>query len=165
MNGADIEAYLNELPDEEIPGLFRDVILDGLKGCVNISSSPDTLRDKMMVWQIEDPVRWRCLGRMIEKAQTEQGRIERYLRSLSQNDFLKFYRKIMDKHGLMLHTAQRPDFTAEILECEQMDPARWIKACRHAGIVATEPNSSNVGRKIELNHPAPQAADVFGSSD
>ena len=142
MDEADIETYLNDLPDDEIPGLFSDVILDGKKGVVNIGSSPDTLRDKMMVWQIDEPVRWRRLARMIERAQTEQGRMERYLRSLSQNEFLNFYRRIMDKHSLVLHAAERPDFTEEILECERTDPACWIKACRQAGIDDNVPDLS-----------------------
>lgn len=57
----------------------------------------------------------------------------RYMLALKDTDLLDFYRAIMDK-TVVLHVAQRPQLTLEILDAKQMDPARWVKAKRRAGI-------------------------------
>lgn len=58
-----------------------------------------------------------------------------YLSSLQQAEFVDFYRKVKETHAaLYIGGRQREVFTSEILEFKQMDPARWIKACRLAGI-------------------------------
>ncbi len=147
LSHTEIESYLESLQDREVLQLYSDVLLDGGAGCVSIRNNADTLRDKMMVWEIEEPVRWRCLSRMIEKAQSEQGKVARHLKQLSDNEFLDFYRKLMDEQGHVLHSSQRPNLTNRIMDCENSDPARWIKACRQAGIDAA-PNNSDVGSEI-----------------
>lgn len=60
----------------------------------------------------------------------------RYMLSLEDSDLLNFYRRVKDRSGV-LHGAQRPQFTLETLDCEQVDPARWKQAIRLAGIETT----------------------------
>ncbi len=78
----------------------------------------------------------------------------RHMLSLEDMELLQFYREIMDKSGLVLHVAQRPQFTLEVLDSEQMDPARWTKAKRLAGIVVT-PRQPETLRRAEDAEDAP----------
>jgi hypothetical protein len=62
----------------------------------------------------------------------------RYMLTVDDSDFLDFYRKVTDKHGIVLHGAARPQLTLEILDCEQLDPARWTRGLQHLGLEKAE---------------------------
>lgn len=77
-----------------------------------------------------------------------------YLSSLQQAEFVDFYRKVKETHAaLYIGGRQREVFTSEILEFKQMDPARWIKACRLAGIHSEVDMQGNQPRSVSESVP------------
>lgn len=76
----------------------------------------------------------KMLGK-VDDSINDLSRMKKYLGSLSLKDFEDFYRRVMEtKAVLYVSEGQRPSLTKEILECKKLDPGRWIKACRIAGI-------------------------------
>ncbi len=67
----------------------------------------------------------------------------RHVLSINDNELCDLYRQILDKSGLTLHTTQRPQFTLEIIDCEQLDPARWARALRLSGVKQLQPEQAD----------------------